>query len=39
MKCKCGYWVQVKQLLQLQQLFYGLLDCVRDYLGEPVPER
>ena len=26
-------------LLLLQQPFYGSLNCVRDYPGEPVPER
>jgi len=29
----------LQQLLLLLQLFYGPLDCVWDYLGEPVLER
>jgi len=29
----------VNSILLLIELFYGPLDCVRDYPGEPVPER
>ena len=34
-----GTVVELLLLLLLLQPFYGPLDCVRDYLGEPVPER
>jgi len=35
----CKIIFSQSSLLQLLQPFYGSLDFLRDYLGEPVPER